>query len=487
MWTFGRRIAAGFALAFVLVVAIGGAAYRSIQTLASTHERVNHTHVVLEHIAGVLELLTDAETGERGFIITGDESYLEPYQRAVAALGQNMRELAGLIADNPNQQRRVNEAQALVDQRLASLKSTIETRRSTGIEAAAKVISAGVGKRTMDELRRITGQMEDEERTLLKQRAEDVDSASTTGRSTIVYGTLVCLLVVAAAGYLITRSLGGQIGVAVQHVQSSSSELQAAASQQASGSRESSTAMNEISTTISELLATSRQIAESSRRVASVADDTQAAARAGDQLVANAHESVGGIKRQVDVIVAHMLDLGKKSQQIGGILEVVSELAEQTNILAINASIEAAGAGDSGKRFAVVAEEIRRLADRVGGSTKDIRALIDEIRAAVNATVMATEGGTKAADAGARQFGEVASALKRIAGLVSTTADAAKEIELSTKQQASAVEQVNVAIANVAKATRETEASSSQTLQTAIQLSGLSRELTRLIRPPASA
>ncbi len=113
-----------------------------------------------------------------------------------------------------------------------------------------------------------------------------------------------------------------------------------------------------------------------------------------------AHETVGGIKKQVDLIVNHMLDLGRKSQQIGGIVDIINELAEQTNILAINATIEAAGAGESGRRFAVVADEIRKLADRVGGSTKDIRSLIDEIRAAVNTTVMATEGGTKAVDAG---------------------------------------------------------------------------------------
>ena len=129
-------------------------------------------------------------------------------------------------------------------------------------------------------------------------------------------------------------------------------------------------------------------------------------------------EAVGAIRRQVDVIVTHMLDLGKKSQQIGGILEIINELAEQTNILAINATIEAAGAGELGKRFGVVADEIRKLADRVGGSTKEIRGLVDDIRAAVNTTVMATEGGSKAVDVGTRQFGEVATSFKQIAGLV---------------------------------------------------------------------
>ena len=135
----------------------------------------------------------------------------------------------------------------------------------------------------------------------------------------------------------------------------------------------------------------------------------------------------------------------------------------------------------------MVADEIRKLADRVGGSTKEIRGLIDEIRAAVNTTVMTTEGGTKAVEAGARHFADVAAAFKQIVSLVSTTTEAAREIELSTKQQSTAVEQVNLAVANVAQATRETEASSSQTYQTASQLTVLSLDLMRLIQPQTSA
>ena len=100
---------------------------------------------------------------------------------------------------------------------------------------------------------------------------------------------------------------------------------------------------------------------------------------------------------------------------------------------------------------------------------------------------MATEVGTKAVDAGAKQFADVTSAFGQIAGLVGTTTEAAREIELSTKQQTTAVEQVNIAISNVAQATNETEASSNQTLQTATQLSGLSRELLQLIQQQQAA
>jgi methyl-accepting chemotaxis protein len=99
--------------------------------------------------------------------------------------------------------------------------------------------------------------------------------------------------------------------------------------------------------------------------------------------------------------------------------------------------------------------------------------------------VMATESGSKAVDAGARQFSEVAMSFRQIAGMVGTTTEAAKEIELSTKQQSSAVEQVNLAVVNVSQAAHETETSSGQTLQTSSELTTLSRDLARLIQPDA--
>jgi methyl-accepting chemotaxis protein len=487
MWTFGRKVAAGFCVPLVLLLLIGAVSYRAILSLTRTSYQVDHTHQVLEHISNLFADLRDAETGQRGYVLTGEDSYLEPHQAAVADVDRTLRDLRELTADNPNQQRRLADVSSLVSAKLTELQESIDLRRNAGFDAALRVVKEGRGKRAMDGLRHVLAEMEHEERTLLKERASEVEATATSGQFTILLGTLVCLLLVIGVAFALTRSLAGQIGSAVRHVQSSSAELQAAANQQATGAKEQATAMGEISTTIQELLATSRQIAESAQRVAVMATQAATAARGGDQTVLKTQDSVGAIKRQVDAIVTHMLELGKKSQQIGSILEIINELSEQTNILAINATIEAVGAGDAGKRFTVVADEIRKLADRVGGSTKEIRSLVDDIRSAVNTTVMATEGGAKAVDAGTRQFGDVASSFKQIAGLVSTTTEAAKEIELSTKQQATAVEQVTVAVANVSQAAKETETSSTQTLQTSTELEGLSRELARLIQPTTRA
>jgi methyl-accepting chemotaxis protein len=359
--------------------------------------------------------------------------------------------------------------------------SMAQRRQHVDLEAVSHAFDADVYPLRIKLKREADQFVTDEQQRLNEARQRSAQSADAATMFLEWMAAGAVALAVAAAAFL-TTGLGRQIGSAVQHVLSSSSELQAAANQQATGAREQSTSMTEISTTITELLATSRQIAESAQRVAHITGDTVRAAGKGDETVQRANESVAQTRRQVDLIVGHMLELGKKSQQIGGVLEIINELSDQTNILSINASVEAAGAGEAGRRFAVVADEIRKLADRVGGSTKEIRGLIDEVRAAVNTTVMATEGGAKAAEAGSRQFAELASAFQGIVSSVTTATEAAREIELSTKQQATAVEQVNLAIANVAQATRETEASSGQTLQTAVQLTHLSMELRRLVQ-----
>ncbi len=466
-WTFGKRLAAGFGLAGLVLLIIAGFSYRNTYNLIENDSWVDHTYQVRTTLADLLSNLKDSETGQRGYLITGEDSYLEPYRNSLSPIRSSIGRLKELTADNPRQQQRWTELQPLIDAKLLELKQTIDLRREQGLDAASKVVTSNIGKTHMDQIRAVIAAADQEEAGLLQQRSSEAHGAADHTMSIILWGGLVGLVAVGCIGWFITASLSKQIGAAVGQVQSSSAELQAA----------------EITTTISELLATSRQIAESAQRVSQTAEQTAGSARTGHGTVDITQDSIFGIRRQVDQIVTHMLELGKKSQEIGAVLDIVSELAEQTNILAINATIEAAGAGDAGKRFAVVADEIRKLADRVGGSTKEIRTLIDDVRGAVNTTVMATETGSKSVDAGARQFSDVALAFKQIAGLVTTTTEAAREIELSTKQQTSAVEQVNIAIASVAQASVETETSASQTLLTVSQMAGLSKDLLRIIRP----
>lgn len=296
--------------------------------------------------------------------------------------------------------------------------------------------------------------------------------------------SLAALATTGAAGFfawLLARMLKTQVGSAVSTIQSSSTALSSAARQQAASSKELAQTTVEIATTTRELLAMSRQISQSARRAAETAEEAGERARSGDLSMERAKDAISGIQRQVTLIVDRMRSLGAKSQRVGGILELINDLAEQTNILAINATIEAASAGESGKRFAVVAAEIRRLADRVGGSAREIHGLLEEIRRAASVTLAATDDGSKAVESGTAQFGEVLSTFKHITERATVTAEVAREIELSIQQQTTAVEQVSHAIGEVAYATQESESSCAFTLETSEQLAGISQTLASLV------
>ncbi len=481
--TFGQRLGAGFALVVLLAVATGVVSVLALRNVVASKDEVISVDSSTMVDGEVLRSSIERKGGAlRGFLLTREERFVEATREARATFTATIERI------RPNlRTAEAEQAVAKIERLEADHQQAVDAvaslrRGDASVETVARAFEATVlAKRDLLDSA-IAEFVASQRRRLEAAQLAATETASAATSVVIAFAAVALLLGIVLAIWL-TRALGRQIGTAVSLVQSSSAELEAAANQQATGAKEQSTAMNEISTTITELLATSRQISESAQRVAQIAGQTATSARLGDGTVDKANDSIGGIRRQVDLVVSHMLDLGKKSQEIGSVLEVVSELAEQTNILAINATIEAAGAGDAGKRFAVVADEIRKLADRVGGSAKQIRVLIDDVRGAVNTTVMATETGSKAVDSGSKQFGEVAAAFRVIAGLVSTTTEAAREIELSTKQQTTAVEQVNIAIASVAQATKETEASSGQTLSTATQLATLSKDLLRLIQP----
>jgi methyl-accepting chemotaxis protein len=483
-WTFGRKLATGFGAAVVLVILIGVVAIQALRSVVSSKDRVINVDAVQLREAETLQTARERTgSGARGFLLTREERYVEEMRGALADFVRTVEQLTA----GAHTQTALTELKAISQSEKdyqQAVEQVIALKRTTAsIEEVARAFEnvAPIRDRLDAAIRAFLTREQQE----MKEAQQASSVAASVAQTLVLSLTVVIILLAGALAFFLNRALSRQIGGSVGQIQSASAELQAAANQQATATREQATAVTEIGTTIRELLATSRQIAESAQRVAHIAGQTAAAGSSGDSTVTVAHESIAAIRRQVDLIVSQMVDLGKKSQQIGAVLDIVAELAEQTNILAINATIEASGAGETGKRFAVVADEIRKLADRVAGSTKEIRTLIEDVRSAVNTTVMTTESGSKSVDTGARQFSEVAAVFRQIAELVGTTTEAAREIELSTKQQTTAVEQVNVAIVGVAQASTETEASSGQTLQTAVQLSELSRELQRLVQPQA--
>ena len=375
-WTFGRKVAAGFTLVLLLAVVVGVVSVGAIRGGDAAQKEITQYVALLSDIERLRAARTQQTTAIRDYSLTGDRALLTTEREASA---EYVRILAALTRAAPSPTGR-----GLLED-VAAKNAVYETQLAKAIPAARVPGPAGVINDATRDPRLATS---DAVTTFLEHATASLTTISNRAtRSAGLAADTVAVLTVAAVGlgiliaYLVTRALSRQIGAAVSQVQTSAADLETASGQQASSAKEEATAMAQITATMSELLATSRQIADTAQRVFGVAVQAASAARSGEGTVNDAYESVAGIQRQVNLIVDHMLELGGKSQEIGAVLDIVSELAEQTNILAINATIEAVGAGESGARFAVVADEIRNLADRVGGSAKEIRHLIDEVRA----------------------------------------------------------------------------------------------------------
>ena len=480
--TFTQRIAYSFALlcALTLVTAILGT--YALVHVTESKDRIQNVNNYAANSAQQLQTEVYKQSAAiRGSILTQLPVFSTALMDSKDTVKALEIRLSRLVDDEEGRQRLagVEAATNSFDARLSEIQA-MQQRGTTQAEQTNYMISTAMPQRLALE-KEVDEFSKYEQAETDTARKTSTESAELYRNLLLVFAALVVLAAVLLA-YLLNRALTGEVGTAVQEIQASAAQLGSTATEQATGAREQATAMSEITTTMTELLTTSRQIADSSQRVASFSRETAIAAGTSDEVVERAQDSLNTVRAQVDVIVTYMLDLGRKSQQIGGLVDVIYELAEQTNILAINANIEAAGAGEAGRRFGVVADEIRKLADRVGGSARQTRGMVDDVRAAINTTVMATESGSKAVDAGARDFAEVTASIERIRSLVTTATEAAREIELSTKQQSTAVEQVNLAVGNVAQVSRDVEMSTTQASQTAAQLAKLSGRLASLIQ-----
>ncbi|ADO70811.1 response regulator [Stigmatella aurantiaca] len=198
-------IFAGFVVAALAVLLIAVLSYRSLQDRLSTGELVTHTLEVVERLEALLSLVKDAETGQRGFLLTGVDSYLDPYSSAEMAIPGQLKHLQELLSDNPLQQRRLVEVERIIVGKMGELNDTIKLRQAGKSEAALALVRTDKGKVLMDRIRGTIEEMEREERGLLSTRNLELQQAATNSLLITWAGSLLLLVLIGAAGYMTSR------------------------------------------------------------------------------------------------------------------------------------------------------------------------------------------------------------------------------------------------------------------------------------------
>ncbi len=268
-----------------------------------------------------------------------------------------------------------------------------------------------------------------------------------------------------------------QVRAVAQSVSTSATEIQAAATQQAASATEQDSAVTQTVATVEEVRSTVVQTAERAQTVAESAQQSVNVSVTGQRAVDETMQGMDELRVRVENIAETILTLSERTQQIGEIINTVNALADQSKLLALNASIEAARAGEEGKGFAVVAMEVRQLAEQSRDATSRVRDILSEIQQVTNTAVMVTEEGSKGAESGLFLVQYAGESIRELTGTIEEAAQSATQIAASTHQQTSGMDQLASAMMQIKQSTTQTASTMKQTEQSVRDLMELSRQL----------
>ncbi|MBW1975901.1 MAG: methyl-accepting chemotaxis protein [Deltaproteobacteria bacterium] len=267
---------------------------------------------------------------------------------------------------------------------------------------------------------------------------------------------------------------------AAQRLSTAISHISEASAQLAANSAETTASIGEVAAAVEEVRQTAKLSHEKAEKVAEDSKKAVQSVDKGLEITNSAIEGLNKIRKEMDFVAQSIMRLSEHNQDIGNIIDVVMDLADQVNILSVNAAIEAAKAGEQGKGFAVVAQEMRNLAERSKEGAERIKQILSQIQNATAESVMAIERGMKAANAGQDLGQQVGATIRHLAEVIEEASDAALQIVASSHEQVTGVEQITAAMQSIREASQNNAESAKQMEESIQDLSSLSQMLQEL-------
>ncbi|MCB1189497.1 MAG: methyl-accepting chemotaxis protein [Leptospiraceae bacterium] len=481
----GGRIVLGFSIVLAILIIIGLVVFTSIRSIQNNFKWVLHTDIVLRSAEQLKKYVVDMETGERGFAITGQESFLEPYHNGQKEFKKTMKMLQEKVSDNPPQVERLKLIENHMEKWLSDVAIPVinlrqqVSKNEADIKDIIRTVQSGKGKAMMDEIREKFDTFINIETGLMESREKSTEKTVSSTESITIVLIGISVILVFFLTLIITRSITrplnhvveiigviaekgdlsnrlkidtddelGKMSFSInsfikkiqeiikdisnrsQEINNSSKELFLSSESLSSGTEQMSNQSGNIASSVIEMNQNLQVVASSIEEMVSSIAEVAKQASDGERIANVANKEAMETTTIVNT-------LGENAQEIGKVIESISEIANQTNMLALNASIEAAGAGDAGKGFAVVATEVKELARQAAQASDDIKYRITTIQDNTEKTVKAIDNISKVII----QLNEISSSI----------ASSVEEQSITTKEISGNVNQSSIASNEVAK------------------------------------
>ncbi|WDY56432.1 methyl-accepting chemotaxis protein [Pseudomonas sp. PSKL.D1] len=269
----------------------------------------------------------------------------------------------------------------------------------------------------------------------------------------------------------------GRLKGNAQELEGASGQLRSIASGMARGTQDQFQRTDQVATAMHEMSATAQEVARHAAQAARAADDADHSAQAGEQVMQQTIDIIGVVNREIAGTATVIRHLENDSSRIGKVLEVIRGIAEQTNLLALNAAIEAARAGEAGRGFAVVADEVRSLAQRTAASIAEIHQIIEAVQSGAVEAVKAIESGQQRSEEGAEQVQQAGQMLQRITTAVEAIRDMNRQIATAAEEQTSVAEDISRNLIEITRIATANQEAVQHTEQAGQRLHGLSGQL----------